>query len=245
MAMLHLFRGRFWFGLLAAAALLSPALVAGVPAQAAPKPELAAEIVPGNAAFFCEMLRNHEVWEGIAGSRAWAKLRGLPVVQMGLGFYAMQAMDPDSVPGKIEEARSNPEVRKALQLALEMLSDNVFVYGGPSTLNAIEFAQQMANTMRFGGLLGQLNGQARGMEKDEFQKKMLVAALCRNASLIKAPEFVVGFRVKNLALAKEELKQLETIIREALEEQPKLKETTQEEQRSTAANTSPCRWTAA
>ena len=39
------------------------------------------ELVPENVAFYSAALRNREKYEAIVNSRAWAKLKGLPVVQ--------------------------------------------------------------------------------------------------------------------------------------------------------------------
>ena len=70
------------------------------------------KLIPGDAAFYSSMLRNREQVEAIAGSRAWAKLKAMPVVQMGLTMYKAQAADPESVSGKIEAALKDPQTRK-------------------------------------------------------------------------------------------------------------------------------------
>ena len=75
------------------------------------------------------MLRNREQVEAVASSRAWAKLKSMPVVQMGLALYNMQAAIPQSPPGKILAAMQDPEVQEAMSLVGDMMSNEVFCYG--------------------------------------------------------------------------------------------------------------------
>ena len=99
-------------GLLAVAAFLLAAMVQTPARAAAPVPSL--DIVPADAAFYSVMLRNREQFEAIVNSKAFAKIKDLPYVQMGLGMYNMQAADPDSPAGKFEAARRDPEVKRSL-----------------------------------------------------------------------------------------------------------------------------------
>jgi hypothetical protein len=211
----------FWLGLIAVAV---PAVAVGGAASPARAggPAMAADWLPEDAAFFAAMLRNREQWDIVANSRAWAKLKALPVLEMGRALYAMQAMNADSVPGKIEKALRDAEVKRALELACDMLSHEVFVYGGPGTTDCIELFQQLQGASSYGPAIALLKGEGKGASGRDLQQAALVSALCQNAALVKAPELVLGFRVTNLELARQELARLEILATVALATKPEL-----------------------
>ena len=128
------------YGLLAVAAFLLAAMVQ-TPARAAqPVPSL--DIVPADAAFYSVMLRNQEQFEAIVNSKAFAKIKDLPYVQMGLGMYNIQAAES----GFARSAASRPpaaipNVKRSLAFLADLFSDEVFVYGGPSFNQAVELLQ--------------------------------------------------------------------------------------------------------
>jgi hypothetical protein len=211
----------FWFGLVVA--VLPLALAGGAPSPAlAAAPALAADWIPEDAAVFGAMLRNREQWDAIAKSRAWAKLKALPVLEMGRALYAMQAMNPESVPGKIEQALRDAEVKRALELADDMLSHEVFVCGGRGATDLLDLGQQIVNALRYGPAVAQLSGKAGGVSYDNLQQRVLVSALCKNAALVKVPELLLGFRVSNLELARQEIANLEALAAVALATKPDL-----------------------
>lgn len=206
--------------------LLTFALLPGVMVQtcaAAAKPVASLDLVPENAAFYTVMLRNREQWDAIAGSRAWAKLKALPLVQMGWGLWAIQSADPDSVPGKIQAALRDPELKKSLDFLGDIVSDEVFLYGGANAADLMELAQILNGAQRFGPLFSELTGEGKGVSKQKLRKMSIVSALAENINLLKVPEGVIGFKVKNLALAKRQLDLLEKQASAALEEKPELK----------------------
>ena len=84
------------------------------------------ELVPENAAFYSSMLRNREQFEAITNSHAWAKLKAMPIVQMGMALYNLQAANPDSPPGRLQAALQDPEVQKELSLLGDLVPDEVF-----------------------------------------------------------------------------------------------------------------------
>jgi hypothetical protein len=209
--------------------LLAFALLAGawqVPqAAAGEKIATALDLVPENAAFYWSALRGHEQWEAVAKSRAWAKLKGLPVVKMGQGLWAAQAaLNAESPPAKIEAALNDPEVRKLLDLGLDMIGQEVFLCGEASVADALELLQGAANSARFGPALAKLSGEGKNVDPGKLRVAAMISALAENTSLIKVPEMMVGFKVKNTALAKEQLARLDKLVSQALDEEPELKQ---------------------
>ncbi len=196
------------FGLLAIATFMLAATIPG-PAQAAP-PVHSLDIVPADAAFYSAMLRNREQFEAIVNSKAFAKIMALPYVQMGLGLLQIQSADPNSPMGRFEAARRDPEVKKSLAFLADLFSDEIFVYGGPSFNQTVELLQRTYAAVQFNGpLMAGINGQARSARMEEIQGRAFVRALVAQVDRIKFPELVIGFKVKDQALAKEQIDQLE------------------------------------
>ena len=182
--------------------------------------ETAARMVPADAAFYSSMMRNREQVESLLGSNAWARLKAMPYVQMGLALYNLQALDSESIPGRINAALRDPEQRKLIDLAAELVSDEVFVYGDESLIGSIALVQQVASAMRYGPMVLQLSGAAEPFDEDELQAMLLLAVLAENIDLIRVPELVVGFKIKNTEYAVAQRDRLETLLREATLDRP-------------------------
>jgi hypothetical protein len=191
-----------WF--VAVAVLIS----CGSMASAGPldKLDTSLKLIPEDAAFYSSMLRNREQVDLIAKSKAWAKVKAMPIVQMGISMYQMQLGVSESGPGKLQTALQNPEVRKVIDMATEAVSDEIFVYGDESCIDFLQLVQNVMNDMHYGPVVMQANGEGGG---PDVQKKVMIASLAENVDLIGVPNFVVGFKVKNVDLAKEELIKLE------------------------------------
>ena len=210
------------FGLLAVATSL---LFAAGPALAAnPVPSL--DVVPADAAFCSVTLRNREQFDAVVNSRAFAKIKALPYVQMGLGLYSMQAADPDSPLGKFEAARRDPELKKSLDFLADIFSDEVFVYGGPGFNQTIELFQRTYSAVQFNGsiFMADMKGKTRTGRMEEIQGRAFVQALVKQVDLIKFPELALGFKVKDKALAKEQLDRLELSLQMVLAQAPLLQD---------------------
>ena len=169
------------------------------------------------------MLRNREQFEAITNSRAWAKLKAMPVVQMGMALYNLQATNPDSPPGRLQTALQDPEVQKDLSLLGNLVSDEVFVYGDKSMVDFVDLAQRLVGAMRYGPIIMQVSGKAHHVPPDRIQETVFLSALAENAQLLKAPDGVLGFKVHDAAAVKQGLQRLEKQVNTLLEENPTLK----------------------
>jgi hypothetical protein len=168
------------------------------------------KLIPADAAFYSSMLRNREQIEAIKKSKAWAKIMDMPVVQWGLSMYNMQAQSPGTGPAKVEEVLQNPETRKVVDLASEMASDEIFIYGDKNFADVLELIQNAVSASRYGPLVMQMTQKEHGKHRD-MQAAAVISAVAEDAKLIAVPNLVVGFKVKNTELAKEQLIKLEAI----------------------------------
>jgi hypothetical protein len=211
---------RYWsYRMVQFSALVMALTAAAWAAAAAPagkvdkldKLDVSMKLVPGDAAFYTSLLHNREQASAVRHSRAWAKIRQMQLVQMALSLYAAQVSVPDSIPAKIDVAMENPEVRKILDLATDMVSDEVFVFGDKDCIEFTGLLQDVNVAMGYGPMLLQATGEAKGRTPNQLQATMVMSALAQHADQIKFPGLLLGFKLKNTELANEELIKLETI----------------------------------
>ncbi|MCD4726229.1 MAG: hypothetical protein K8R46_01090 [Pirellulales bacterium] len=173
------------------------------------------KLVPEDAAFYSSMLRNREQIEAIVNSNAWAKIKEMPAIQMGLMFYNMQLSNPDSVPSKLAEAMENPESRKVIDMLADMASEEIFLCGDMSSADFLQLFQDVQAAQNYGTLMALTTGQIGDMNR--IKAGQTISTLAKNVDLIAVPNIVVGFRIKNTELANEQLIKLETIANIILE----------------------------
>jgi len=181
------------------------------------------KLIPANAAFYSSMLRNREQVEAFMNSNAYAKIMSMPSVQMGLAMYNAQAQQPGSPVARFQEARQNPEVKKLINLAADMGSNEIFVYGGENFSSFVELMQCIVSKMRYGPAVLQATGEAHGLNGDKMHTKLILEVLIDHMDLVEFPNVLVGFHLKKPAAANEALIKLETILNLSLEVLPNLK----------------------
>jgi hypothetical protein len=167
------------------------------------------KLIPEDAAVYSATLRGREQYEILRKSNVWAKVEQMPVVQMGLAMVQAQLNTPGSKLANAKAALENPEASKVLDLVAEMVSDEVFVYGDDSCTEFVGLFQNVAGAVRYGPAVMQATGQADGANPNQLQAKLAIAALAEHADQIDVPNVVLGFKVKNADLAKEQLIKLE------------------------------------
>jgi hypothetical protein len=205
--------------LLVVSVLATAGWLAARPAAAAKldKLDTSLKLIPADAAFYGSMLRNREQIEAILHSNAWAKIMKMPAVQMGLAAYRAQVDSPDSELAKVDAVLKNPEIQKILGLLADMGSDEVFIYGDKNFVDFVELFQKINGAQSLGPLEALLGGKTNPMEMDRVQKGAMMSALAKNLKLFGVPNLIVGFKLKNADLAKEELIKLEMFANMGLE----------------------------
>jgi hypothetical protein len=163
------------------------------------------KLIPEDAAFYSSMMRNRERFEAVRHSNALAKILAMPIVQQGLAFYNAQLATPGSNVAQIAEALKNPESRKVLDLAAEMASDEIFIYGDKGFAEFVKLFQIANTAQSYSPLTALLSGQGAFIDPNQVRAKAVLTALANNAELIRVPNLIVGFKVKNSELAKEQL----------------------------------------
>lgn len=191
------------------------------------KPATSLRMIPADAAFYATMLRNRKQFDAIVQSKAWAKLSGLPLYQFALKQLQEQLAKPDPQLATILKLYEMPENKQLLALLGEMVSDEVFLYGGDSFTSLLELLAKVNQ----GNQVGQLNyllmkGGIRpgdGNNPAILQARILLNILRDNLKLLQTPELVIGFRVKDAKAAEAQLRRLEQVLEPLTEQVPQLK----------------------
>jgi len=207
------------------AALLAGWLTArpSVAADKLDKLDTSLKFMPEDAAFYSSMLRNREQCEAIAGSRVREKIEQMPLVQVGLMLYNMQAADAESVPGRIKAALKDPETKETIDLLVDMLSEEVFFYGDEGFVDLLRVLQEMNIAQNFGPLKMQLSGQAKDVNPSLTQAIAMIGSLADNVDSLAVPNMVLGFKLDDTDRAVKQLEKLDNLATAALEADERMK----------------------
>jgi hypothetical protein len=179
--------------------------------------------VPDDAAFYATMLRGREQIEAIAKSRAWAKLKSLPFVQMIREKIKEQLEDEDSKLAPLVQWYKAPENRELIALLGDMFGQEVFIYGNEDWAAFTKLAQEIVAAMRFGPALMRLRGQGGDASQGELQARILLQVLSENLAPLKVPDTVIGFKLSKPERAQTQLKRLEALVNKLAQRDPNLK----------------------
>jgi hypothetical protein len=198
------------------AVLVAMGLSAARPAAAGEFDRLdaAVKLVPTDAAFYSSMLRGGEMYKALVDSNAYKKITAMPVVQTAVAKLKEEMGKSDGKAAQFQAAMANPEVHKVLDMAADMVSNEVFVYGDRRFVGFVELMQKVYGSAYYGSIMNSFvsaaSGQGPGaMNRQEVFGRALISALAQNADLLEFPNLVVGFKLKKPELAKEQLVKLE------------------------------------
>jgi hypothetical protein len=182
--------------------------------------DAAIKVLPADTAFYGSMLRNREQVEIVAKSKAWAKLMDLPAVKFARQMIEAKIANPDEQTANALAFLKQPENKELIDFLLEASSDEIFIYGGPGWIDVTDLMTRVSGAVRFGPALAQLNPENRGKNPAELQARAALETLNENKNLIRVPELIIGFRVKDAKRADARVKRLEDLIRLVLANAP-------------------------
>src|SRR5262249_51630739 len=142
-------------------------LLAGMSLSLAARPARADEavkaknslsFVPADTAFYLAMLRNREQVEAVLNSKAFKRLMSQPLVQMGLK-PAMQKFHKPGGPGDhLKNFLSDPDNKELLELLLDAVSNEIFLYGDNAWADLISVLSAANNAQQFAPAIAALSG---------------------------------------------------------------------------------------
>lgn len=206
----------------AGAVLLTVVLTAPLQAAGAPRTESSLGLIPADAAYYNTMLRLREQIDGLLRSKAWAELTKLPAVQMGFTHAREQYDKADGKLHGLKQFLDQPENRELLALLTDGVSHEVFVYGGSSWADFGEVLVDLVGGVRYGPILLQATGQARGLNQSQLRLLCALRVLADDLAKIKVPDLIIGFKLSDTKKAQAQLDRLEKVLGPALAGVPAL-----------------------
>jgi hypothetical protein len=185
--------------------------------------------VPADAAFYGASLHLGDQWQAVMGSKAWAKLRALPIVKEGLKKVQEQLKSNPQC-AQVLRLYEQPENQDLLRLLGDLLAQEVYFYGGEHATAFMDLMVQVGNGVRYGPLLMQLQLGEQGADdsspKNPGQAQAVAALriLARNLDLLHMPDLVLGFKAGQVEKARAQLKRLTDLIERRSTQDPFLKE---------------------
>jgi hypothetical protein len=188
------------------------ALLLAVPAPAAESDKTAASLrlVPANVGFYSAMLRNKEQWDAFVHSRAFAAIKNLPAVQMGLKHLEAQTKDNQQFQA-IHQMMQQPENQELIALLGEAVGDEIFLAGGHGWGDFAELATRLNWANQFGFLQLMASGKGLGRDPNKLRITALLMVLAEHPKLVKFPDTVIGFRLPDAKKADTQIKRLEAL----------------------------------
>ena len=184
--------------------------------------------VPRDAAFYWSLMRTGEQVQALLKSKALARvvqLFGDDVPDIDLADFdlveVLQSINDEDAE-EFQEWLEDEQNQELIRLATELLSHEVFMYGGQGWSEFMrvytEFNSRMYREMA--------RATREGDDEPEFEDLMPLDQLEK----LTVPQTVIGFRVKNRQRATEQLARLRQLLPLLLAEQPELAEFIEEEQ---------------
>ena len=199
--------------LLAAFAVL---VVAAVPATTvsaqAPK---SLDVVPADVAFYSASLRLREQYDAFVASNAFAKLKDMPIVQMGWQMFQQQLNDPEGDFAQFKQMYEQPENKQLVELLIDAFSHEVFSYGDEGFAEAL----QVMNEINSANQKAQL-ATLTGGDPQEAMLRGFMEVLDKRLAGAEVPDFVIGFRISDKEPAMDQLARLEQLATGALGQNP-------------------------
>jgi len=225
MGQAHVFSIRFWGRILSIFTMGAVVLLAALAGTAhaedtAEVPSL--NLVPQDASFYAAMLRGREQVEVVANSNFWKKLSETDFFKQAQVQINVAMDEPDNPLTPLLAALELPENQQALAVVKEMLSDELFFYGGPGIPATLESVNDATNAGRFATLLQEINGDRIVAQRQVTSMRAVFDSLNANREKLKVPELVLAMRIKDKDAAEEQLRRIEAYARVLPEHVPDL-----------------------
>ena len=215
---------RSWFAILAVAVFVAwpqPGQFAG--AADATKLPGSLQLVTDDAAFYMGFYRGKELLDAVVKSGAFAQLQQLAFVQEALKSIQDEASAPDSLPGKIKAMFADKDTRQVLDMLGDMFSQEMFIFGDAGTVELLKLIQQINWAQQTGNFKALVSGNV-GPEAEIQQLREMLKLVADNANKLPRANVVMGFKLRDPAAARAQLRKLEKLTRELFEQEPKLKD---------------------
>lgn len=174
-------------------------------AQTSLKETTSLAFIPDDVSFYSSSLRLKEQLDAFLASKAWAALKEIESIKMGLGAAA--AFTTDGPGAQFLEAPEYEDLRKLLA---DMFSNEVFCAGDASYADMLVLFGKINSFSRLGTISAL--GQGGGANASTAQTRMMLRALNENREKLQIPGTLIGFRLTDAERGKQQLTNLEGLV---------------------------------
>ncbi|MFO0846718.1 MAG: hypothetical protein U0797_30875, partial [Gemmataceae bacterium] len=188
-------------------------------ADDARRPSSSLSLVPADAAVYSALLRGKEQFDLFYNSNAYKALRALPLVKMAWQKAEQDLAKDDGPIGMYRKFVQDKDNKELVDLLVEGLADEVFLYGGRNWGDAMRLALAVNNAQSWAPLTAAIGGQ----DQQRTQMRSMLLAAQKNHQLLKVPELILGLKIKSADKAEAQINRLEKLAAMAAENFPPLK----------------------
>ena len=207
-------RTRVRHGLLMSTASFLILLVAEASAADALRETTSLKLIPADAAVYSACLRNREIFDTVVASKAAKRFTEMPVY----GMIREVLKEPEE---QFKNALRKPANMILVALVVEMLSDEVFFYGGERWADLIGVFQEVNGARQLATIVAAveaIEGGAGDADMDQYQLAAVFRALRDNVDRVSVPDTVIGFKIRDKEAAHYQINRLEKLLTEELDD---------------------------
>lgn len=177
------------------------------------------EVAPEDAAFYAASLKNREQFDAVAKSNAWKQFMRIPVVSMGwIQVQSQWKFPTDPTVEKFKNWFDSAQGQDVYGLALDAVSDEVFIYGDASVTALTKTLLEMnseSTRAQFDAL--RESGDPEALDENEAVQQRMLKLLKEHKDELRVPNLVMGFVIDDRDRAVRVLDLANTKLRELIE----------------------------
>ena len=173
--------------------------------------------VPDDVAFYSSSLRTKEQLDVLLRSRAFARIKQHPLVQMGLAQIEAQ-WESGEMPqvAMAKHLLSQPENQELVAVLQDAVSTEIFVVGDKNINTTMQILMQLSqsiNSIRIKAAVG-------GRSQEEVIKQEVLKMASSAADQLAMPGWMIGLKLSDAARAKRQLDRIEQLVNGQLQQAP-------------------------
>lgn len=170
--------------------------------------------VPRDTAVYASSFQLVEQWQTFANSRAFAKLKSLPLVQASLN-QVKNEWETNQDFAALRTFLNQAENQELLRVMWDAVAQECFVYGNDQYGTLIGALNSMSNDIN----LAQLQAMVASRDPSQATKEAALKMLEDHPELLRVPSTLIGFRIRNKPAVEKQLVRLESLLQTVIAQQ--------------------------
>lgn len=152
-------------------------------------------LIPADAAFYQGLFRCREQVEIVRASRAWAALTKMPALKKAWEDFQKEWNSSEGDLARVRVFLEQKDNQQLLEVLLDMVSHEIFVYGGKSCGEMLALLSSALGSAYFAAIPEMMRGRDDPAATEKAQVRAVLKALNDNADDLVVPDLVIGFRL--------------------------------------------------